>query len=150
MVTAAQARSARRRLDAKLGEIDAAALAPPRAGWVRAIREALGMSQADLARRLGITTQTVQDLEASERAGKARLDSLRRAADALECDLAYVLVPRRGLDDTVAAQAARVLGAEVAATDRTMALEAQDATVAPHVLSALTEQLIASKRLWRR
>ena len=44
----------------------------PRGGWVRAIREALGMSGAQLAARLNVTRQTIKDLEHSEATGKSR------------------------------------------------------------------------------
>src|ERR1700685_3160068 len=67
---------------------------PPR-GWGRAIRPALGMSTTVLAPRLGTTAGAVTRLEQSEAANRIRLDTLRRAADALGCDLVYLLVPRR-------------------------------------------------------
>ena len=41
----------------------------PREGWVRAVREALGMSAAQLAARLNVTRQTIRDLEQSEASG---------------------------------------------------------------------------------
>src|SRR5215217_7999866 len=69
--------------------------ARPHGGWVRAIRDALGMSAADLAERMGVTQSTVARLESSERDGRIQLDTLQRAADALDCDLVYALVPRR-------------------------------------------------------
>ena len=67
---------------------------PPH-GWARAIREALGMSAAALAARMGTTAGAVTRLEQSEAGDRIRLDTLHRAADALECDLVYLLVPRR-------------------------------------------------------
>src|ERR1700733_2316935 len=73
-------------------------LGSPPHGWIRAIREALGMSAAGLAARLGITAGAVTRLEQSEAADRIQLDTLRRAADALGCDLVYLLVPRRPLD----------------------------------------------------
>src|SRR5258708_29177418 len=73
----------------------------PARGWVHAIREALGMSAAALAARMGTTAGAVTRLEQSEAADRIRLDTLRRAADALECDLVYLLVPRRPLTAVV-------------------------------------------------
>jgi predicted DNA-binding mobile mystery protein A len=73
------------------------ALSRPERGWVRAVREALGMSAAALADRLNITGGAVTRLEQSEAADRVQLDTLRRAADALGCDLVYLLVPRRPL-----------------------------------------------------
>ncbi len=94
------------------------------------------MSRKDLATRLKVSESSVARLEASERAGTAQLDTLRRAADALGCDLVYALVPRRPLEDMVQEQAhtkARKLLAEV---QHTMLLEDQ----APR-LSALQQIL---------
>jgi predicted DNA-binding mobile mystery protein A len=80
-------------------------LARPPRGWVRAVRDALGMSAAALAARLGTTAGAVTRLEQSEAADKIRLDTLRRAADELGCDLVYLLVPRHPLSDVVAERA---------------------------------------------
>jgi predicted DNA-binding mobile mystery protein A len=149
MPSAAQTRSARRRLDAKLATLDRNALARPRSGWIRTIRESLRMTQGDLGRRLGVKAQSVQDIEASEREGRVRLDTLRRAADAMNCDLVYALVPRESLDATVAAQARRIVAAEVKAAERSMALEAQEADIDATVIEEAVERLVASNRLWR-
>ena len=73
----------------------------PGGGWVRAIREALGMSAAELGTRMGIVETSVLRLEQNEHADRVRVDTLRRAAQALECDLVYALVPRRPLQEMV-------------------------------------------------
>ncbi|RDI99204.1 helix-turn-helix domain-containing protein [Dyella solisilvae] len=69
----------------------------PRGGWVAATRDALGMSQSDLARRLGVLPSSVVKLENSERADTVRVDTLRRAASAMDCELVVLLVPRQPL-----------------------------------------------------
>lgn len=144
-------RRARRRLDAKLASLQPAArYVPPPTGWLRAVRDALGMAQSDLAARLGVSAQAVQQIEASERDDSIRLGTLRRAAAAMDCTVAYVLLPRTTLEDTVTAQARSVAAAEAEATERTMALEAQDATLPDEVVSDVVDRLVASKRLWRR
>lgn len=147
---AAHARVARRRLDAKLAELRPAyRFAPPRLGWLRAVRDALGMPQAELARRLGVTRQAVAQIETAEADGSVRLATLRRAAAALDCDLVYTLVPRTTLDQVVREQAERVVAGEVAAAEQSMVLEAQDSSVDPAAARELADELIASQRLWR-
>ena len=149
-MTPDQARRARRRLDLRLAAFHPAEqYATPPGGWLRAIRDALGMSQADLGERLGVAPQAVQQLEANERDGTIRLSSLRRAADAMDCDVVYLVLPRTTLESTVTAQAYRVVDEEIAATERTMALEAQDTSVSREVARELVDQVIASRRLWR-
>src|SRR5258708_6275127 len=69
-------------------------VAPPRPGWLTEVRKGLGMTTAQLARRLGVTKQRVGVLERAEAEGKLTLASLKRAAQALGCDLVYAIVPR--------------------------------------------------------
>ncbi|MGC5165482.1 mobile mystery protein A [Luteimicrobium sp. DT211] len=127
------------------------ATARPAGGWVRAVRSALGMSATDLARRLGITPAAVRKLEASERNGVVRLDTLTRAADAMGCDVVYALVPRTSLEEFVAARARERANAELTQVDTTMALEAQRTSQAEraHLRDQLADELARSSRLWR-
>ena len=123
-------------------------LARPPRGWIHAVREALGMSAAALADRLGITSGAVTRLEQSEAAGRARLETLRRAADALGCDLVYLLVPRRPLTAVVRDRARELARLQVAAVEQTMRLEDQ-ATGEPGALEdQLTERLLERGHLW--
>jgi predicted DNA-binding mobile mystery protein A len=99
---------ARRQLEVRLERLrPLAGAARPHRGWIRAIRDALGMSSTELAARMGVSQQTVPDLERSEQHNTIKLETLRRAADALDCDLAYVFLPRTKLDEAVKAQARR-------------------------------------------
>jgi predicted DNA-binding mobile mystery protein A len=120
---------------------------PPR-GWVRAVREALGMSASALAARLGTTGGAVIRLEQSEAADRVRLDTLRRAADALGCDLVYLLVPRRRLTTVVRERAHQLARREVAAVQQTMRLEDQATDETSELEEKLTEQLIRRGGLW--
>jgi predicted DNA-binding mobile mystery protein A len=145
------ARSQLDRRTTSLRELPAESLARPQAGWVRAVREALGMSTRDLAARLGVTSTAVSKLEASEQAGTARLGTLARAADALGCDLAYVLVPRVPLQEQVARQAEAVARVELGPVVTTMALEGQSvsAEIAAQMLAQRAAELAGSRYLWR-
>lgn len=72
----------------------------PRAGWVRAIREALGISQSQIAARAGVSRATVQQWEKAEARRRITLHSLDRIAAAMGCQVALALVPKGGsLDD---------------------------------------------------
>jgi predicted DNA-binding mobile mystery protein A len=72
----------------------------PSNGWIRTIREALGMTQKELGRRIGVNQKTVHALEIAEAQQRIRVDTLQRAAAALSCDLRYVLVPRESLEES--------------------------------------------------
>ena len=120
---------------------------PPR-GWVRAIREALGMSASALAARMGTTAGAVTRLEQSEAEDRIRLDTLRRAADALECDLVYLLVPRRPLHTMVRDRARELAHWQVAAVEQTMSLEDQATGQTRAMEDQLTQELLDRGGLW--
>eukprot|EP01037_Dinobryon_pediforme_P017394 gene17394-17584_t len=93
---------ARRRLDERLQALaPASRFAVPPRGWIRAIRDALGMSGSQLGQRIGITAQSIQNLEESEANGTAQLNTLRKAAEAMDCVLVYALLPKSSLEGTV-------------------------------------------------
>jgi len=97
----------------------------PRTGWLKAIRSALGISERSFAKRLGIVYGSLQDLERNERNGSVTLESLRRAAEALDADLVYAIVPRKPLR-TVISERARALAMErLKPIAQSMALEDQ-------------------------
>ena len=128
--SAASRRTARRALDRRLTALSslAAQAATPHGGWVRAIREALGMSAADLAARMGVVESTVLRLEQQEQVRRIQLDTLERAADALGCDVVYALVPREPLEHRVEQQALARAREWFNLTRHSMALEDQAAT----------------------
>ena len=97
----------------------------PARGWLRAMREALGMSAVQLARRLGIARQAIHSLEHSEARRTITLASLERVANALDCDLVYAIVPRRPLAETRHLQARRKAERVLALVGHSMRLEAQ-------------------------
>lgn len=117
----------RRQLDERLTRLPP--LASPSVGWIRTIREALGMTMAQFGRRLQISPQSVQNLEERERKETVSIAKLREAAEALECELRIVFVPRTSLESTVRSQAARKAREERNRIVHTMRLEAQDAGI---------------------
>ncbi len=98
----------------------------PARGWLRAVREALGMTTAQLAKRIGVHQPRVIELEKAEVSGKVTVQSLERAAEALGCQLVYVLVPLKPLAQTLRQRAAEVADKQMTAVEQTMRLEAQE------------------------
>lgn len=134
-----------RQLDAALERWRSADLAPrPPTGWIRAIRDGLGMSATYLASRLGVATSTVTRLESSEADETISLASLRRAAEALDCEVRYALVPRQSLEETLEARAVALALEQMAAISQSMALEAQ--ATSPEARDAQTRALIEALR----
>lgn len=102
--------------------------ARPSRGWVRALREALGMTTGQLAKRLGVQQPRVIELERGEASGNITVQSLERAAEALGCRLVYALIPEKPLADTIRQRASLVADRQLASVDQTMRLEAQGVT----------------------
>lgn len=97
---------ARNRLDDRLKNLPSPSeMARPHKGWIRAIRDAIGMSAIELASRMGVRQQTISDMERSEQHDTIQLKTLERAAQAMKCRLVYALVPDSTLEETVSAQA---------------------------------------------
>ena len=145
--------TARRQLDKRLNAMrNAEEFTRPQRGWVKAIREALGMTTAQLAKRLGVSQPRVVGIEQAEAKGAITLDSLERAAHALDCQLVYALVPRKPLDALIAERASRLATTRLNSTRHSMALEAQalDANDEDEQRKRLIRQLIeqAGSELW--
>jgi predicted DNA-binding mobile mystery protein A len=117
----------REQLDAKLEQLRpfVAAAATPREGWLKSVRESLGMRAAQMAKRIGTSKQSVLALETSEVKRTASLQSLDRAARALGCTLAFAIVPDRPLAAVLEARARAVARRKLARVGHSMALEAQ-------------------------
>jgi predicted DNA-binding mobile mystery protein A len=98
-------------------------LVTPVRGWIRAIREALGMSTAQLAARLKIKQPSLVALEQSEAKGTMELATLRRVAEALDCTLIYALVPNKPLEAMVRDRARAFSRKRRAPVEHSMLLE---------------------------
>lgn len=140
-------RQTRSALDPRLSQAREASFAfeTPRSGWIRGIRTALGMSAADLANRIGVDTSTVLRMERGESRGTIQLSTLKRAAEALNCDLVYALVPRESLAKSVRVQAEKRAAKMMAPIEHTMKLE--DQSVPEYLTEESREELIAA---WQR
>jgi predicted DNA-binding mobile mystery protein A len=102
--------------------------APPVRGWIRAVREALGMSMEQLADRLKIKQPSLVALEQSEAKGTIELATLRRVAEALDCTLVYALVPNKPLETMVRDRARAFTRKRRAHVEHSMLLEDQKVT----------------------
>ena len=119
----------------------------PRDGWVSAVRQALGMSQTQLAKRMGIAPSSIAALQKNETNGGISLARLQRAADALDCDLQYVLVPREPLAQIIATQARRRARQLIRRVNESQALE--DSAMPSETLDAAVDDLAAELALQR-
>jgi predicted DNA-binding mobile mystery protein A len=145
--------SARRQLDKRLSLLqNTELLARPPRGWLKAIREALGMTTAQLGKRLGVVQSRAVAIEQAEAKGTITLNSLEKAAHALDCRLVYALVPRNPLNDLVTERAKSLAKQRLDSTRHSMALEAQsvDAADEQEQLKRMVQRLLdkAGSELW--
>lgn len=62
--------------------------------WLRLSRLALLKSSLEIAKRLRISQQSYTRLEQREEEGRATIEHLRRAAEAMDCELIYAIRPK--------------------------------------------------------
>jgi len=145
---------ARRQLDKRLNKLLSfdAFTRPPR-GWIKAIREALGMTTAQLGRRIGVSQPRAVAIEQAETKGSITLNTLEKAANALDCRLVYALVPRKPLEELVTERAELLARKRLESTRHSMALEAQevDATDEQEQLKRMIQSILdkAGSELWK-
>ena len=96
-----------------------------RTGWISYMRNAFGMRLKDLAVRAGVATPTAAQAERRESDGKVTLETLRKMANAMECDLIYAFVPRKTVQATLQEQALRKASQILSRADTHMSLEDQ-------------------------
>jgi predicted DNA-binding mobile mystery protein A len=144
---------ARKNLDRRLAPLRTADdLARPPRGWIKAIRQALGMTTTQLAERTGLSQSRIPRIEKGEVAGTLTMKTLQHVAEAMNCRLVYALVPNQPLESMLRERAASVADRRLARTHHTMKLENQALTRGD--LEAERERLIAEllrkdpRRLW--
>lgn len=124
----------------------------PIGGWVKTIREALGMSATQLAERLGVSRNAIYLLEEREGRRKTTLKQLDKAAAALGCDVVYTLIPNQSLEQTIRGRARIKAEAQLREANASMGLEAEgvqgdDFAAAVSSASSFTEAL-TDRQLW--
>lgn len=101
----------------------------PPTGWIKAIRNALGMSMQQLGNKLSVTKQGIQDIEKREKDGSITIKSLKEIGEALDMQLVYGFVPNDGsLDSLIEKKAIELATKIVHRTSSTMKLEDQENT----------------------
>lgn len=114
----------------------------PPEGWIRTLRKALGMSGAQLARRMGVTRARIAQAERAELEGGVTLKSMQATAAAMGCRFVYAFEPSDAIETIIAARARKKAEAIVGAAARHMALETVSDSRTEQEVSRLTRKLI--------
>ena len=116
----------REQLEATLSHLSKAGnIHRPSRGWLRAVREALGMTSKQFASRLGVKPPRITALEKDEMSGAVTIKKMQEAANALDCDFFYALIPRESLADTVRKRAESLAVKQLQRVSHSMLLESQ-------------------------
>jgi predicted DNA-binding mobile mystery protein A len=106
--------------------VSCAGLKIPPEGWLRTVRNALGMSGAGLAKKMGVTRARVTQAEHAELTGGITLKSMQAMAEAMGCRFVYAIIPSPGrVEDIITTQARKKAMALVGTASQHMALEDQ-------------------------
>ena len=124
----------------------------PQKGWIRAVRDALGMTAKQLAYRMDVTQQSVARIEKDEPTGSVTIKTMRKTAEALDCQFVYGFVPKISLEETVRSRAKEIAIKRLTQVSQTMALEAQALSEEENqdVLTEMVEDLVNNppSNLW--
>ena len=118
---------ARNQLDSQFGQLKQLDWrGAPQKGWIRAIRDSLGMSARQLAKRMQVSQPRITSIEKAEVSDAITLRTLRRAAEALDCTLLYAVVPNSSLEEMTRKQATSLAKERLFRVGHTMRLEDQE------------------------
>ncbi|MBI4405706.1 MAG: helix-turn-helix domain-containing protein [Deltaproteobacteria bacterium] len=120
-----------------------------RPGWIHYMRHVLGIKLAKLAKRAGVSLSTTAQAERREAQGRVTLDTLKKMANAMECDFAYAFVPRKKVKDILKDRATEKAREIVLKADTHMALEDQKVSVALRErIERVASELIQKGDVW--
>lgn len=139
---------ARRKLDEKLIKIKHLSFEKPAQGWIKAIRDALGMTTTQLAKKLGVKHPRILKIEKDELS--LSLSTLEKVADALDCKLVYALVPKTSLEEMAYNQARKKAMRIMSEVTHNMALENQTPIYDKIELEDMIQEFLygSQARLW--
>jgi len=147
-------RSKRKILDQRTAPFLNLNWAPLKSGWIKAVRESLGMTTTQLGARMGVAASNVTILEGREVTKKTSLEMIERAAEAMGCKFVYAIIPEKSFDQIVQDQAVESAKSIIREVGHHMTLEKQK--VSPEFekdqIRTLAEEILFSmdSRLWRK
>ena len=121
-------------------------------GWIKTVREALGMSTRQLAKRLNASQSVVTSAERNELAHTITLAQLDKLADALGCKVVYSFIPESSLEAMVNERAEAIAKTQVSMVQHTMRLEDQSVghDFSEQQINIIKQKLLEGKwsKLW--
>lgn len=119
----------------------------PKGGWIKLIRQSLGMTTHQLAKLLNCSRPNISAMERREKMKTISLESLELAAKAMHCRLVYCLIPEKPLENLREEQARLIAKKRLQAIGHSMELEQQGLTPTQ---KKLLEQSLIQELLWEK
>jgi len=117
--------------------------------WIKQVRESLGMTLAKLGDACGLATSTVAQAEQREAEGKITVETLRKTAEAMNCEFTYAFVPKSDLSIFVQEKAYEKAKRILQTADLHMSLEDQQVKASLETrIQQLKSKLIAEGKVW--
>lgn len=137
----------RRSYQKKFDTLKKVVIEKPPQGWLKTIREFLGMTTTQLAKKLEISQPRIIALEKNER--NIKISTMERIADVLNCDFFYAFIPRENIDDIIYNQAKKKAQKILEKVNKNMSLENQLANT-DDLLNDITQELLNGNitRIW--
>lgn len=128
--------------------------ARPKAGWIKTIRNALGITAEQLAKRLGVTRRRIVQLESTEVDDAVTLHAMKAVANAMDCEFVYVIIPKTSLKNILETRAKHIATERMKHVSHSMSLESQATSkqVQQEQLEELIKNLLegSPKKLWEK
>lgn len=137
-----------RALDRKTAELKSDKnIIPKGKSWIGTIREAIGMTALQLAKRLGVTQPRISAMEKNEK--NMKISTMEKVAAAMDCEFVYYFKPKTSFQNIVEAQARQKAEAILKTVNLNMALEDQ-AIAAKEAVEDLVSDFINNntKQIW--
>lgn len=122
----------------------------PPEGWLRTNRKALQMPAKVIMKKAGIKTSELYRIEKAEVEGTLTLNKLKEAANAMDCDFYYAVVPRSEIKEIIENKARRHAVKLLENANVHMQLESQGTSMEQIELQVdqVAEQLIKEMPEW--
>lgn len=95
----------------------------PLQGWIKTIRELLGMTTIQFSKKLKISQPRLAFMEKNEK--NLKLSTMEKIANELNCDFVYALIPREKISDIIYNRAKQKALQIVSKVNSNMSLENQ-------------------------
>lgn len=118
-------------------------------GWIKYTRSVLSMTLKDLAKRAGLSLPTIAQAERRESEGKVTIETLKKLAEAMNCEFVYAFICKDEINEFIQQQAFEKAKQIILKADTHMSLEDQQVDEDLELrIELLAEKLMAKGKIW--